>query len=86
MNVHPSPSPPPPLPLPFPPPQDQVGKGSNIPVGTMVGVSITHPTDQGEVAMSQLMEMQEKLKIGSKELNRKLQNTDEQVRGWGMVM
>ena len=55
-------------------------------MGTTVDVSITHPTDQGEVAMSQLMETQEKLKIGSKELNRKLQNTDEQVRGWGMVM
>ena len=41
--------------------------------------------DQGEVEMSQLMETQEKLKRGSKELNRKLQNVeDEQVRGWGM--
>ena len=33
------------------------------------------------------METQEKLKRGSKELNRKLQNMkDEQVRGRGMVM
>ena len=37
--------------------------------------------------MSQLTEMQEKLRRESKELNRKLQNMeDEQVRGWGMVM
>ena len=34
-----------------------------------------------------MMETQEKLKRGSKELNRKLQNMkDEQVRGRGMVM
>ena len=43
--------------------------------------------DQSEVELSQLMETQEKLKGGSKELNRKLQNVeDEQVRGRGMVM
>ena len=37
--------------------------------------------------MSQLMETQEKLKGGIKELNRKLQNMkDDQVRGRGMVM
>ena len=48
---------------------------------------VCYVLDQGEVEMSQLMEMQEKLRRGSKELNRKLQNMeDEQVRGWGMVM
>ena len=30
---------------PFPPPQDQVGKSGNIPAGTTVDVSITHPTE-----------------------------------------
>ena len=36
-----------------------------------------------EEEMSQLIETQEKLKRGSEELNRKLQNMeDEQVRGW----
>ena len=49
-------------------------------------MSVCYVLDQGEGEMSQLMETQEKLKRGSKELNRKLQNTDEQVRGWGMVM
>ena len=34
-----------PLPLPLPPLKDQVGKSGNIPAGTMVGVSITHPTE-----------------------------------------
>ena len=34
-------TPPPPL----PPPQDQVGKKGNIPAGTTVDVSITHPTE-----------------------------------------
>ena len=34
-----------PLPLPLPPLKDQVGKSGNIPAGTTVGVSITHPTE-----------------------------------------
>ena len=29
----------------LPPPQDQVGKSGNIPAGTTVDVSITHPTE-----------------------------------------
>ena len=38
--------------------------------------------DQGENEMSRLIDTQEKLKKGSEELNRKLQNMeDEQVRG-----
>ena len=44
---------------------------------------VRNALDQGEVEMSQLIETQEKLKRGSEELNRKLQNMeDEQVRGW----
>ena len=35
----------PPPPPPLPPPQDQVGKSGNIPAGTTVDVSITHPTE-----------------------------------------
>ena len=42
---------------------------------------VRYALDQGE-EMSQLIETQEKLKRGSEELNRKLQNMeDEQVRG-----
>ena len=43
---------------------------------------VRNALDQGEVEMSQLIVTQEKLKKGSEELNRKLQNMeDEQVRG-----
>ena len=34
-----------PLPLPLPPLKDQIGKSGNIPAGTTVGMSITHPTE-----------------------------------------
>ena len=44
---------------------------------------VRYALDEGEKEMSQLIETQEKLKRGSEELNRKLQNMeDEQVRGW----
>ena len=33
------------LPLPLLPPNDQVGKSGNIPAGTTVYLSITHPTE-----------------------------------------
>ena len=43
---------------------------------------VRYALDQREVEMSQLIETQEKLKRGSEEFNRKLQNMeDEQVRG-----
>ena len=48
---------------------------------------VHYALDQGEVEMNQLKEMQVKLKRGSEQFNRKLQNMeDEQVRGQGMVM
>ena len=51
-------------------------------VTDLIKCQVHYALDQGEVEMSQLIGTQTKLKRGSEELNRKLQNIEnEQVRG-----